>query len=163
MVAAANAPDSDNLPTLVVKAEPNKFRAQQKDLPNQAYSSVGQAVSNPMYQMPGGGGVGVGSNSPFGSQFGEYANRLRDQVARNWHTAEIDPRIRTAPQVAVVFTLLRNGSLVPGSVKVSQTSGNAALDLSAQRAIRDAAPFQPLPPQYERDQAVLELRFELRR
>src|SRR5450432_2455944 len=32
-------------------AEPNKFAAARKDLPNQNYSSVPQAVSNPMYQM----------------------------------------------------------------------------------------------------------------
>ena len=101
-----------------------------------------------MYSMTGGGGVGIGTDSPLGTQFGWYAKLLRDQVARNWKTGDIDSRITSAPQVAVRFTLLRDGSLGPGSVKVSQSSGNQALDLSAQRAVLDAAPFPQLPPQY---------------
>jgi len=141
---------------------PNKWREQQQDAPNQIYSS-GQAVSSPMYTMTGGGGVGIGTDSPLGSQFGWYAKLLRDQVARNWKTADIDPRITSAPQAAVRFMLLRDGTLAPGSVKVSQSSGNTALDLSAQRAILDAAPFPALPVQYAQNQAVLELHFELRR
>src|SRR5438552_18062277 len=116
-----------------------------------------------MFNGPGGGGVGVGTASPVGNQFGAYATLLRDQVARNWKTAELDARIQSAPPVAVVFTIRRDGSLAPGSVKVSRTSGNQALDYSAQRAIMDAAPFPGLPPQYNGGEAVLELQFQLRR
>ena len=142
-------------------AEQNKFRAAQKDLPNQAYSSVPQAVSNPMFQIQGGGGVGVGSNSPFGTQFGEYANRLRDQVARNWKTADIAPLIRTAPIAAVTFTLHRDGTVT--GVRITQRSGNAALDYSAQRAILDAQPFPPLPPGFPKNDPEIEFLFELKR
>jgi protein TonB len=143
-------------------SQPNKWREQQQDRPNQVYSS-GQAVSSPMYSMTGGGGVGLGTDSPLGTQFGWYAKLLRDQVARNWKTNDVDPRLTSAPQTAVRFTLLRNGTLVPGSVKISQSSGIAALDFSAQRAILDAAPFPPLPAQFADSQAALELRFELKR
>ncbi|HEY2013428.1 MAG TPA: TonB family protein, partial [Bryobacteraceae bacterium] len=144
-------------------ATPNKWRDQQKDAPNQVHSTVGQALSSPMYTMTGGGGVGIGNDSPLGTQFGWYAKILRDNVAQNWKTGDIDARITTAPPVAVTFILLRNGSVAPGSVKVSQSSGNRALDFSAQRAVLDANPFPPLPPQFAQNQAVLELRFELRR
>jgi TonB family protein len=139
----------------------NKWREQRKDLPNQLTSTVGQAANDPMYNLRGGGGVGVGTNSPFGSQFGAYAGILRDRVEQNWHTTELN--IQTAAPVAITFSILRNGALVPGSVKVSQSSGNRALDFSAQRAVLDAAPFPPLPPQYSKNQADIELRFELRR
>ena len=37
------------------------------------------------------------------------------------------------------------------------------LDYSAQRAILDAAPFQALPPQFQRSEAEIEFWFELRR
>lgn len=167
----AKTPDPDAIPiksrnarkrAMEAAAAPNRWREQQHDAPNQVYSS-GQAVSSTMYSMTGGGGVGIGTDSPLGTQFGWYAKLLRDQVARNWKTGDIDSRITSAPQVAVRFTLLRDGSLGPGSVKVSQSSGNQALDLSAQRAVLDAAPFPQLPPQYAQNQAVLELRFELRR
>jgi TonB family protein len=142
---------------------PNKFREQQQDLPNQVYSSAGQAVVSPMYGMTGGGGVGIGTRSPFGTQFGWYVNLLRDQVARNWRTGELDPRLRTAPPVVVTFTIRRDGSVAAGSVRITQRSGNQALDYSAQRAILDAAPFQSLPPQFQRSEAEIEFWFELRR
>jgi protein TonB len=142
---------------------PNKFREQQQDLPNQVYSSAGQAVVSPMYGMTGGGGVGIGTNSPFGAQFGWYVNLLRDQVARNWRTSDLDPRLRTAPPVVLTFIIRRDGSVAPGSVRVSQRSGNQTLDFSAQRAILDAAPFQALPPQFQRSEAEIEFWFELRR
>jgi protein TonB len=142
---------------------PNKFREQQQDLPNQVYSSAGQAVVSPMYGMTGGGGIGIGTSSPFGTQFGWYVNLLRDQVARNWRTSDLDPRLRTAPQVWVTFTIRRDGSVAPGSVRITQRSGNQSLDYSAQRAILDAAPFQALPPQFPRNEVEIEFRFELRR
>jgi periplasmic protein TonB len=142
---------------------PNKFREQQKDLPNQLTSTQGQAVSSPLYAMTGGGGVGIGTDSPIGSRFGYYATIIRTKVAQQWHTSEVDPRISTAPEAVVRFTLRRDGSVVPGSAKVVQSSGIGPLDISAQRAILDASPFGPLPPQFEKDQADLELHFILRR
>lgn len=171
--AKVKAPEPDAVPILknrstrkrameTATAQPNKWREQQQDRPNQVYSS-GQAVSSPMYNMPGAGGVGIGTDSPLGTQFGWYAKLLRDQVAQHWKTTDIDARIRSAPQVAIAFTLLRNGALAPGSVRVTTSSGNRTLDISAQRAIMDAAPFPELPPQYAQSQAVLELHFELRR
>jgi protein TonB len=141
----------------------NRLRAQQKDQPNQLYSSAGQAMVSPMYGRTGGGGIGIGNNSPFGEQFGWYVNLLRDQVARNWKTAGVDPRVQTAPAVVVNFTIRKDGSLAPGSVRVVQRSGHTALDYSAQRAIFDAAPFRPLPPGFDRDEANIEFWFELRR
>lgn len=139
---------------------PNKFREQQKDLPNQLYSTAGQAVVSPTIGMTGGGGVGIGTNSPFGSQLGAYSELLRNQVARNWRTGDIDPRIR-AGQVVVTFTLRRNGSVT--AVRITQQSNNTALNYSAQRAILDAAPFPPIPPQFTKNEAEIEFVFELRR
>ena len=143
-------------------ADANKWRAQQRDLPNQLYYSGGQQVSTPMYNIQGGGGVGVGNNSPFGSQFGWYATALRDKVAQNWRTSDINLRGATL-QVVVTCTIRHDGSLAPDSVRISQSSGNRALDFSAQRAVLDAAPFAELPPGFPHTQAAVELRFELRR
>jgi protein TonB len=143
------------------RSEPNKFAAARKDLPDQNYSSEPQAVSNPMYQMQGGGGVRVGNNSPFGTLYGEYANRLRDQVARNWKTGDIPPQVRTAPIAGVTFSLHRDGTV--SNVRITQRSGNAALDYSAQRAIMDAAPFPPLPSGFPKNDPEIEFLFELKR
>jgi protein TonB len=75
----------------------------------------------------------------------------------------LDPRLNSAPQVVVTFTIQRDGSVTAASVRLAQRSGNAALDYSAQRAILDSAPFPALPAQYPRNDADVEFVFELRR
>jgi protein TonB len=141
-------------------AAPNKFREQQKDADNQIYSTHDRALNSPMYQMQGAGGVGIGTDSPLGQQFGWYAKRIIDQVGQNWKTTDLGAR--TAPAAIISFTVRRDGSLMPGSVKVDQSSGVMAVDLSAQRAVMDAAPFPPLPPGFTRNDAQIQLHFELR-
>jgi protein TonB len=142
-------------------SQPNKFREQQTDRPNQLYTEGGQKLSSPMYGMQGGGGLQIGNDSPFGTQFGAYAKLLRDAVARKWSTSDFDSRLNVPPAV-VTFTIKRDGSVDPRSVKLTARSGNAALDISAQRAIQDAAPFQPLPPGFPKSEAQVELRFNLK-
>jgi protein TonB len=146
-------------------AQPNKWQDQQQYRPNQTYSTAGQAASSPMYQLPGGGGVGAGTTNPFGDQYGAYANLLYQRFAQSWHTQDVDARVTSAPPVLITFAMLRDGSLVPGSVRVVQSSGNSAIDRSAQRAVYDAADTRlpPLPPGLNRDRVDVNLRFELRR
>ncbi|MBZ5592269.1 MAG: TonB family protein [Acidobacteriia bacterium] len=139
----------------------NKYRAQQIDRPNQVYSAEGQKLVSPMYGQPGSGGVGVGRGSPFGDRYGYYVDLLRDKVAQKWRASDVDPRIRTLPPAIVTFTIRRDGSV--SGVRMAQTSGNFALDLSAQRAIADAAPFPPLPAGYPGNDVSIEFWFELKR
>jgi periplasmic protein TonB len=141
----------------------NKFREKQTYADSQVYSNVGQALSSPMFAKPGAGGIGIGTATPFGQQFGWYADLLERKIAGNWQTNTVDPRLSTAPQVAVFFTIRKDGSLAPGSLKVTQSSGILSLDLSAQHAIINSAPFAPLPPGFPKSDADVELRFELRR
>ena len=145
------------------QSAPNKYRAKQQDLPNQLYTDSGQHMVSQMYGITGAGGVAIGTNSPFGEQYGWYANLLRDKVARNWRTTDLDPRIHSAPQVVVTFTIERDGSVPASSVRIAQRSGNTALDYSAQRAILDSIPFPALPPGLGRNSADIEFVFELRR
>lgn len=142
-------------------SQPNKWRDQQKYDQSQLYSSAGQRVNTPLFGMSGGGGVNVGNNSPFGERYGAYAALIRDAVTRNWKTSDVNPRLMTAPAVVVTFTIQRDGSVT--NVHVSQRSGIEPLDTSAQRAVLDSAPFQPLPQGFPRSQADVELRFELKR
>jgi protein TonB len=55
---------------------------------------------------------------------------------------------------------LRDGSV--RNSQIAQRSGNATLDNSALRAVMDAAPFPPLPPEYDRNEANVELHFQLK-
>ena len=141
----------------------NKFREKQTFADNQVYGSTGPALSSPMFSKPGAGGVGVGTASPFGQQYGWYADLLQRKVAGNWETSTVDGRFSTAPAVVVVFTILKDGSLAPGSLRVKQSSGIISLDLSAQHAVLNSAPFAGLPQGFPKANADVELRFELRR
>ncbi|MDX2152195.1 MAG: TonB family protein [Bryobacteraceae bacterium] len=133
-----------------------------EEKPNQLYSSTGQAASSPLFGgMAGSGGVGVGRGSPFGNRFGAYATLIRDRVAQKWRTGEIDPRIQSATPAIVLFDVMRDGSV--RDVRLLQRSGISAIDYSAQRAVMEAGPFPPLPREYERDSATVELWFQLKR
>jgi len=137
---------------------PQKYSSLPDPKPNQVYSNTGQALTSPMFsQAPGGGGVGSGSASPFGGRFGWYEQLLRERVARNWRSQDLDTSIRN--RVAVTFEIQRDGSI--RNIRVSQTSGNFAMDQSAQRAILQSNPLPALPREFERDVATIEFWFSL--
>ncbi len=142
-------------------AAPNRYADQQKVAPNQVPSTVGQAANSPIFNLPGGGGIGFGDATPFGTQFGWYANILRDKIGAAWQAGGLGGRA-VAP-VTVQFTMRRDGSLAPGLPRIVQTSGDAGVDRSAQRAILDAAPFQPLPAGLGKNEVTIELTFHVRR
>jgi protein TonB len=152
--------NSTKKPSWWIADKPDKFREKQKFDSNQLYSKAGQALSNPNMQLQGGGGVGLsGSNSPFGSQFGAYADLLISQVARKWNKPGIGGN--ATPKVVVSFTLHRDGTV--SDVKITQRSGNQALDYSGQRAIFDAAPFPAFPAGLNKNEVGIDFVFELGR
>jgi protein TonB len=129
---------------------------------NQVTSRAGQAAASPLFApAPGSGGVGVGTGSPFGARFGAYAALIRDRVAQHWKTEQVDQRLRTLPTAIVTFEISRDGQV--SNVRVAQTSGNVALDYSAQRAVAETAPFPPLPATYGGSSATVEFWFTLQR
>jgi protein TonB len=148
-------------PSDVARSAQNAWRAKQQDRPNQLYSAAGPALVSPMVGQVGSGGVGFGQGSPFGNRFGNYAMLLRQRIAEKWQTGDVDPRIHSLPAAIITFDLMRDGSV--RNVRVAQSSGNQALDYSAQRAVYDATPFPSLPAAYERNDAAVEFWFELRR
>ena len=133
-----------------------------EDRPNQLHTRTDEALSTPLVGgTPGAGGVGVGQHSSLGNRFGAYEDLIRERVAQNWHTTEVDPRLQTAPPVLVTFDLMRDGSI--RNVVIMQRSGNTTLDFSAQRAIVESAPFPPLPPAFQASSAHIEFYFQLQR
>ena len=73
----------------------------------------------------------------------------------------MDARLRTLPPAIVTFEILRNGQVQ--NVRVVQSSGNRALDYSAERAVLQAGPFEPLPAAYGGSSASIEFWFQLQR
>lgn len=79
--------------------------------------------------------------------FAAYLLRIRDMVAERWSPP---PRgaYAAARRVEVFFRIDRNGRLVVQPRALSP-SGDTLFDQAAMRAIASAAPFPPLPRQYE--------------
>ncbi|MBI3210334.1 MAG: TonB C-terminal domain-containing protein [Candidatus Solibacter usitatus] len=167
-------PDAIALPTKKKKKEPPKkekeerrrFVPEQYDpvkqqASNQVYSDTGKRMNSPLYQMPGGGGVGVGQGNPFGTRLGWYVDLIRIRIGQQWRTQDVEAGLTSAPVVIVVFDIQRNGDIT--NAKIVQTSGNYSLDNSALRAIRDASPLAPLPPEFDRKSANVEFQFQFKR
>jgi periplasmic protein TonB len=156
-------PDADAIPlkSRFAKKQPKPEVSQKwhpKEIPeNQIFSRLAPAAVSPMFQKPGAGGVGVGPNSTFGNQFGAYASLVIQRVTDKWLTNGL-----TASAVVVVtFDIQRDGSV--RNAKVAQRSGDSTLDYSAVRAVTDAAPFPPLPPNYSGSSTSVELQFQPQR
>ncbi len=151
------------LPSKLAKRQPRPEASHpyhpQRIPENQLLSHVGQAAVSPMFEKPGSGGAGVGVNNAFGNQFGAYADLVVQRITQKWDTNGLAGL--HLPMAVVTFDILRDGSVK--NARVAQSSGNSTLDYSAIRAVMDAGPFPPLPPNYSGGQADVELRFQLQR
>jgi protein TonB len=137
---------------------PQRYRPQ-APAPNQVFSRDAPAAVSPMFEKPGSGGAGVGVNSAFGNQFGAYADLVVQRVTQKWQTTGLAGL--QLPMAVITFDILRDGSVK--NAQIAQRSGNATLDYSALRAVMDAGPFPPLPPNYNGSSTNVELRFQLQR
>jgi protein TonB len=93
-----------------------------------------------------------------GTRFGAYEALMRDRISQHWNTASVHSL--PSQRCAVSFTIARNGTV--SNVQVTQPSGDYLLDTSAKRAVLDANPLPALPPQFERNDATVELWFQLK-
>lgn len=124
---------------------------------NQAPSNIPQAASTPMYGIQGAGGIDIGPASVLGNRFGAYVDLMRDRISQHWNTASVHSLPSQKCQIS--FTIARNGTIT--NVNVTQPSGDYLLDTSAKRAVLDANPLPALPAQFERNEATVELWFQL--
>lgn len=125
--------------------------------PKQLTNPSGNRVSSPLFAgMVGSGGVGVGS-SAFGNQFGAYLQAVQQRISGKWKPGDAG---RKNPQPVILsFEIMRNGEV--RSIRVLQSGGIQTFDLSAQRAIVEAGPFEPLPQAYKGGSATIEVAFKL--
>jgi periplasmic protein TonB len=161
----AKVPDADAIPikSKLAKKQPKPEASKPwhpKMIPeNQLFSRLAPAAVSPMFQKPGAGGVGVGPNSTFGSQFGAYADLVVQRVTDKWQTNGLAGV--NGPTAVVTFDIMRDGTV--RNARVAQPSGNATLDFSALRAVTDVGQLPPLPSNYSGSSTSVELRFQLQR
>ena len=138
-----------------------QYRSSEELRKNQLRTTVGQAMSNPMYSTVGAGGIGVGTGNAFGNRFGAYTDLIRRAISEKWRTHDVDAMARNGKPATVSFDILRNGQV--RNVKIVESSGVPTLDFSARRAILEASPLPELPREFERDSANVEFTFQLQR
>ena len=170
-VQKAKEPEPDAIPLKSRMAPPKKYssvtatndryRPYTDPKPNQIYSSTPGALVSKQMGMAGSGGVGLGQGSPLGDRYGAYAALLQQVIAQKWNTQDVDARIRSAPPVVMIFTILRDGTIK--GIRIKTSSGNTALDRSAERALYDVAKVDPLPAGFDRNEAEVEFNFVLKR
>jgi len=155
--------DAVPIPSRLAKKQPKPEAPQryrpEPPAPNQVFSREAPAAVSPMFEKPGSGGAGVGVNSAFGNQFGAYADLVVQRVTQKWQTGGLAGL--QVPMAVITFDIMRDGSVK--NPQIAQRSGNSTLDYSALRAVMDAGPFPPLPPNYSGSSTSVELRFQLQR
>jgi protein TonB len=76
-----------------------------------------------------------------------YMRMLKDKIERVWRYPEQAARRGNTGDLYIAFTIQRDGKL--GEKKLIRTSGHRDLDEAALEAIENAAPFWPLPDDWE--------------
>ena len=108
---------------------------------------------------PGGFGLGYGDPSAISSfPYTYYLQIIIDRVSSNWFTAIHSLDYSGDYQSIISFRILRNGQIT--DLKITQPSNLPALDLTARRAVELAAPFPPLPRDFEGEYLIIHLIFE---
>ena len=125
---------------------------------NQVYSQTPQAASSKQYATQGANGIDVGQATVLGFKYGAYVALMRSRIGEKWNTADV--RALPSQRAGITFTIARDGSV--SNVKISTPSGSFDLDASAQRAVLDANPLPALPPDVPKNEATVELWFQLK-
>ena len=106
----------------------------------------------------GGGGDGSGSGSGGYFPYAYYIDLLRSRISSSWYNSLVAPGLKGKYVAAVYFIVHRDGSI--GDLRLENPSGISSLDLSARRAIENAAPFAPLPPDFPSQYLIVHFEFE---
>jgi len=109
------------------------------------------------FGLSSGGGSGSGSYLDVGDFCcPDYLTTMMDLIRRNWNE-----RQEVAGETVVKFTILRDGRI--SDVSVTNQSGNALLDLAAQRAVVATRQLPPLPSAFTNPTLTVHLNFQYTR
>jgi len=86
-----------------------------------------------------------------------YMYKLKSRIEQAWQYPVSAMRLGMTGDLYIQFVIQEDGSLK--EVRLLRTSGNPILDEAALQAIKDAAPFLPLPKQWKTEQFAIKGRF----
>jgi TonB family protein len=123
------------------------------NLPTGNGTTPGQTTSGVQVQGQGGG--------DFATRYGWYVEAVRRKIGSSWNLFEIESGVRNARRAKSVmtFTIYRDGSVK--NMRMEQSSGNSSMDMSAQRALANAAPMPALPNDYSGSYVNVSFDFDL--
>ena len=102
----------------------------------------------------GGGGGGIGTYFPYAY----YVDTVRNKISSSWYSSLVGPGLKGRFVTAVYFKILRSGQIT--DVRVEKASSISSLDLSAMRAVENAAPFAALPGDFPYPLLIVHFEFE---
>lgn len=104
------------------------------------------------YSQTPGGSTGVAvqgqGGGDFGSRYPWYVDAVRNRIRQAWDQTTIDPAVRAARRAHAVVNFRINADGSISNIKLFQTSGNASMDYSAQRALQSLGSVNRLPNDY---------------
>lgn len=83
-----------------------------------------------------------------------YMRQIDRRIKMNWKPLYYG----VSNKIITQFTIAKDGRLLES--KIIQSSGNSAEDKAALEAIKNSAPFNPLPPEYKGESVPVEFTFE---
>ena len=165
-----------SVPSPRLPPRPAPVRAGEKELPALSGPAAPQRVERaekverPVESRPGpvaslglpsGSAAGAGALSLDASDFPHawYLRQVLQKVQGEWQRQ--NQRSDPGQKPLVFVEIQRDGSI--RTPKIEQSSGNPLYDQAALRAIVDASPFPPLPPDWSRASLRVMFRFDLER
>jgi len=124
-----------------------------------AGSRVGLGIGSGAGGFGFGEGYGGGGLSSF--PYSYYLAEIQNRISGNWQTALIRSGTTGNDFSEVRFRIFRTGRI--SEPLILRSSGNAAMNSSAIRALRNASPFPPLPQGYTDEYLIVRLLFEHKR
>jgi TonB family protein len=103
---------------------------------------------------PGGGGGRPGIDAIKEPDFGPYMRELTRKIKMNWDP----PKGNESKRVVLLFKIAKDGRLL--SCSVYKSSGLQNADNAAINAVKLAAPFRPLPPEYKQQNIDIQFTFD---
>lgn len=159
-------PAPDSKPARTVKEPPPAVKEAPRDARGQTLSTGEQEQFGSTVADTGGVGFGTGISTGGGGMGGyldvgdfccpDYLSLMTRLVTRAWNQ-----RQGVEGLVTLKFTIQRDGRLT--QIEVERTSGYAALDLSAQRALLSVRQLPPLPPAFTGSSLTVHLNFKYQR
>jgi TonB family protein len=162
--------DANQVAKLQLPAKPNPFKLGGAMSPG---SAIQEATREAATRRGGGGqegdfGLGTGAHGrqlgalevlsdTQGVDFGPYLQRILQDVKENWYRLIPESAVMKKGKLAIEFAITKDGKVA--GMKLTDTSGDVALDRAAWGGITASNPFPPLPSDFGGQFLALRFRF----